>query len=139
MSLNNIRISEEKLRFLIGTLLRENNFQIIDFDLDIETYTPKTTTNETPSMRVSDYTIDITVDYNSILNGNEPAAFLNDFSEMLSLAYKSVSTYIIGNDGKITTETSDVVISDPMIMGIEYILEETHIVTLSFYVMHETD
>ena len=139
MPLNNIRISEEKLRFLIGTLLRENNFQIIDFDLDIETYTPQTTTNETPYMRVSGYMIDITVDYNSVLNGDEPAAFLNDFAKMLSLAYKSVSTYIIGNDGKITTETSDVFISDPMIIRIDYLFEETHIVTLSFHVTHEID
>ncbi len=139
MSLNNITISRDKLRFLVGMLLRENNFEVIELDLNIETYTPKKTTKETPSLHVSDYVIFFTVDYNNPLHGDDPSLFLVDFAKMLSLAYKSVSTYIIGNDGKITTDTSDAFISDPIIETIDYVFDNKHTIALSFYVTHETE
>jgi hypothetical protein len=139
MSLDNIKISEEKLKLLIGMLLKENNFEVIDLNLDVQTYTPEKTTSETPDMLVSDYLLDFIVDYYAPLNGDNPSLFLGDFSKMLSLAYKSVSTYIIGNDGKITTDTSDVYISYPTIVRIDYLIEETHIMTLSFHVILEKD
>jgi hypothetical protein len=138
MLLNTIKISEEKLKYLIGMSLQENNFEVIDFDIDFDTYTPNTTTSETPTLVVDSYNISITTDYNGVLQGDDPRLFAKDFLKMLELVEKSVSTYIVDVNGKITTDTSNAYISEPMIIHIDYSFEEKHKTSLSFYVRPKT-
>jgi hypothetical protein len=138
MTLNNIKISKEKLKYLIGMILEEKNFEVIDFDIDFDTHTPNTTTSETPTMVVDSYTIFITTDYGGVLHGDDPRLFVKDFLKMLEIVEQSVSTYIVDVNGKITTDTSNAYISEPMIMYIDYGFEEKHKTSLSFYVRPKT-
>ena len=138
MPLNNIRILEEKLKYLIGMSLQENNFEVIDFDIDFDTYTPQTTTSETPTMVVDSYSIFITTDYGGVLHGDDPRLFVKDFLKMLEIVEQSVSTYIVDVNGKITTDTSNSFISEPMITYIDYSIEEKHKTSLSFYIRPKT-
>jgi hypothetical protein len=134
MPLNTIKISEEKLKYLIGMSLQENNFEVIDFDIDFDTYTPQTTTPETPTLMVDSYNISITTDYNGVLQGDHPRLFVKDFLKMLEIVEQSVSTYIVDVNGKITTDTTNTYISEPMITHIDYTFEEKHKTSLSFYI-----
>lgn len=126
------RILTEKISYLITNELRENNFDVlaIDIDFSIEMF-------ESLKYVIDSYDIFIDVDYNGALDGYDPYLFASHLKILCDKAYDSVSKYVITSEGKITSDKgNNIVVHEGMILRIDYVIEETHKINLTFKVSY---
>ena len=128
---------KEKISYLITNKLKENNFEVfavlVDFDY-IVSYIPL---SPDASPIIESYLVFLDVDYNGQLDGYDPYSFANNVKQMCDKARDSVSEYVVTPEGKLTSNKNNTIVSDAMIVTIDYKIEDTHKFKLEFRVDYE--
>jgi hypothetical protein len=129
---DNFKVVKEKVEYLITSALQENNFNVFDIDIYIDTHTPKTTGVEEPKTLVERYDINIDFDYNGALDSYDPYSFSRDIVKMCEILKESVSQFTITQEGKIVRGDENIDVSEPIIMSIDFKHEELHKFIVNF-------
>lgn len=132
MSDNKSNILREKIQYLITMELTQRNFEVKDITTDIQIYTRKTTSSETPMDLVEEYDVFMTVDYMGIIDSYETYSFSRDIEKVCTLLKEAVTQYTITQEQKIVKGDNGVYCSDAFIFSMEFKYEETHIFNVNF-------
>jgi hypothetical protein len=133
MEPNKQKILKEKISYLISNQLKQNNFEVLAVYVDFEYVTLMPGTSPV----IDSYLIFLDVDYNGQLDGYDPYSFANNVKQMCDKARDSVSEYVVTPEGKLTSNKNNVIVSDAMIVTIDYKIEDTHKFKLEFRVDYE--
>ena len=133
MEPNKQKILKEKISYLISNQLKQNNFEVFAVLVDFEyvTLVPGA------SPIIDSYLVFLDVDYNGQLDGYDPYSFANNVKQMCDKARDSVSEYVVTPEGKLTSNKNNAIVSDAMIVTIDYKIEDTHKFKLEFRVDYE--
>jgi hypothetical protein len=137
MERNKYKILKEKITYLITNKLKENKFEVLGVYVDFDYVVSSVPLAPNASPIIESYMVFLEIDYNGPLDGYDPYSFANNFKNMCDKARDSVSEYIITPEGKITINKNNALVSDAMIMTIDYKLEDTHKFKLEFRVDYE--
>jgi hypothetical protein len=137
MERNKYKILKEKITYLITNKLKENKFEVLGVYVDFDYVVSSVPLAPNASPIIESYMVFLEIDYNGPLDGYDPYSFANNFKNMCDKARDSVSEYIITPEGKITINKNNALVSDAMIMKIDYKLEDTHKFKLEFRVDYE--
>jgi hypothetical protein len=137
MERNKYKILKEKITYLITNQLKQNKFEVLGVYVDFDYVVSSVPLSPDASPIIESYMVFLDIDYNGALDGYDPYSFANNFKNMCDKARDSVSEYIITPEGKITVNKNNALVSDAMIMTIDYKLEDTHKFKLEFRVDYE--
>jgi len=137
MERNKYKILKEKITYLITNKLKENKFEVLGVYVDFDYVVSSVPLAPNASPIIESYMVFLELNYNGPLDGYDPYSFANNFKNMCDKARDSVSEYIITPEGKITINKNNALVSDAMIMTIDYKLEDTHKFKLEFRVDYE--
>jgi hypothetical protein len=129
---NKSNILKEKIQYLVTTELIQRNFEVKSVDADIQTYTPQTTSSESPTQLVEGYDLFLIVDYDGPIDSFEPSHFSRDIQKVCNLLRDAVTQYTITQKLKIVKGDDNVYCSDAFIISMEFEYEETHIFNVNF-------
>ena len=124
----NEKILTEKLKYLIS--MDAKRFEIKDFSIDFIYDGPQ-------KVELSEYDVYIKFDFNGAMD-NESDVIGYDIKNMCDELGKSIYTYGINKNGKLTTE-GDYDVYPAMIWKINYDTDSTHIFDVSYKVVLENE
>ena len=120
---------EDKLKYLYKMELEQKKFVVSVIDIDFEQ--DQLETGEWILERV---VIQVDFEYDGRLDGDEVYYFTRDLKIMCDKFTSSLSQYTPTQEGKIVSGTSDSLVSDPMVIRVDYKYEDTHNFTLATYI-----
>jgi len=128
----NEQILSEKLKYLLMVSARENQFDIISFDVEFDY-----TNNEREQL--DGYDINIKFDYEGALD-----SYMHYFSqEIESMSDKLrgiLNSYVISEDGKLVSgEDSNCNANEGMVWNIEFEADTKHIFNMTFNFIYSKD
>jgi hypothetical protein len=128
----NEQILSEKLKYLLTVPARENQFDIISFDVEFD-YTNK------ERQQLDGYDINIKFDYEGAL---DPYMYylLQEIGSMSDKLRGILNSYVISEDGKLVSgEDSNCNSGEGMVWGIEYEADTKHIFNMTFKFIYSED
>jgi hypothetical protein len=137
MERDKYKILKEKISYLITNQLKQNNFEVLAVYVDFDYVVSSVPLEPSASPMIESYTIFLEIDYNGPLDGYDPYSFANHLKNMCDKARDSVSEYVITPEGKLTSNKNNILVSDAMIVTIDYKIEDTHKFKLEFRVDYE--
>lgn len=137
MERDKYKILKEKITYLITNNLKQNNFEVLGVYVDFEYIVSYIPLAPDASPIIESYTIFLDIDYGGPLDGYDPYSFTNHLKHMFDKVRDSVSEYVITPEGKLTNNKNNVLVSDALIVTIEYKLEDIHKFKLEFRVEYE--
>ena len=120
---------EDKLKYLYKMELEQKKFVVSVIDIDFEQ--DQLETGEWILERV---VIQVDFEYDGRLDGDEVYYFTRDLKIMCDKFTSALSQYTPTQEGKIVSGTSDNIVSDPMVIRVDYKYEDTHNFTLATYI-----
>ena len=120
---------EDKLKYLYKMELEQKKFVVSVIDIDFEQ--DQLETGEWILERV---VVQVDFEYDGRLDGDEVYYFTRDLKIMCDKFTSALSQYTPTQEGKIVSGTSDSLVSDPMVIRVDYKYEDTHNFTLATYI-----
>ena len=120
---------EDKLKYLYKMELEQKKFVVSAIDIDFEQ--DQLESGEWILERV---VIQVDFEYDGRLDGDEVYYFTRDLKIMCDKFTSALSQYTPTQEGKIVSGTSDNIVSDPMVIRVDYKYEDTHNFTLATYI-----
>lgn len=120
---------EDKLKYLYKMELEQKKFVVSVIDIDFEQ--DQLESGEWILERV---VIQVDFEYDGRLDGDEVYYFTRDLKIMCDKFTSALSQYTPTQEGKIVSGTSDSLVSDPMVIRVDYKYEDTHNFTLATYI-----
>ena len=120
---------EDKLKYLYNMELQQKQFVVSTIDIDFEQ--DQLESGEWILERV---VVQVDFEYDGRLDGDEVYYFTRDLKIMCDKFTSSLSQYTPTQEGKIVSGTSDNIVSDPMVIRVDYKYEDTHNFTLATYI-----
>ena len=120
---------EDKLKYLYKMELQQKKFVVSDIDLEFEQ--DQLVDGEWILDRV---VIQVDFEYDGRLDGDEVYFFTRDLKIMCDKFTSAISQYTPTQEGKIVSGSSDNLVSDPMVIRVDYKYEDTHNFTLATYI-----
>jgi len=120
---------EDKLKYLYKMELQQKKFVVSDIDLEFEQ--DQLVDGEWILDRV---VIQVDFEYDGRLDGDEVYFFTRDLKIMCDNFTSAISQYTPTQEGKIVSGSSDNLVSDPMVIRVDYKYEDTHNFTLATYI-----
>ena len=120
---------EDKLKYLYKMELEQKQFVVSSIDIDFEQ--DQLENGEWILERV---VIQVDFEYDGRLDGDEVYYFTRDLKIMCDKFTSALSQYTPTQEGKIVSGTSDNIVSDPMVIRVDYKYEDTHNFTLATYI-----
>ena len=120
---------EDKLKYLYKMELEQKKFVVSVIDIDFEQ--DQLETGEWILERV---VIQVDFEYDGRLDGDDVYYFTRDLKIMCDKFTSALSQYTPTQEGKIVSGTSDNIVSDPMVIRVDYKYEDTHNFTLATYI-----
>jgi hypothetical protein len=120
---------EDKLKYLYKMELEQKKFVVSAIDIDFEQ--DQLETGEWILERV---VIQVDFEYDGRLDGDDVYYFTRDLKIMCDKFTSALSQYTPTQEGKIVSGTSDNIVSDPMVIRVDYKYEDTHNFTLATYI-----
>jgi hypothetical protein len=121
---------EDKLKYLYKMELEQKKFVVSAIDIDFEQ--DQLETGEWILERV---VIQVDFEYDGRLDGDDVYYFTRDLKIMCDKFTSALSQYTPTQEGKIVSGTSDNIVSDPMVIRVDYKYEDTHNFTLATYII----
>jgi hypothetical protein len=132
MKKDNIPVIQEKLQYLLTQSFKENRFDVLGIDVEIDEYTEK----DNGDLKIISYDVYPKVDYQGPLDGWEPWHFRNDLGKMFEHAFMAASSFSIEQDGRVVRGSENVYIGEPSVISMNYKVEEQHEFLLSFKITY---
>jgi hypothetical protein len=131
MGLDKVKLKrlEDKLKYLYKMELQQKKFVASDIDIDFEQ-----DQLEDGEWILDRVVIQVDFEYDGALDGDEVYFFTRDFKIMCDKFTSAISQYTPTQEGKIVSGSSDNIVSDPMVIRIDYKYEDTHNFTLATYI-----
>lgn len=120
---------EDKLKYLYKMELEQKKFVVSVIDIDFEQ--DQLESGEWILERV---VVQVDFEYDGRLDGDEVYYFTRDLKIMCDKFTSALSQYTPTQEGKIVSGTSDSLVSDPMVIRVDYKYEDTHNFTLATYI-----
>ena len=120
---------EDKLKYLYKMELEQKKFVVSVIDIDFEQ--DQLESGEWILERVL---IQVDFEYDGRLDGDDVYYFTRDLKIMCDNFTSALSQYTPTQEGKIVSGTSDNIVSDPMVIRVNYRYEDTHNFTLATYI-----
>jgi hypothetical protein len=128
----NEQILSEKLKYLLTVPARENQFDIISFDVEFD-YTNK------ERQRLDGYEINIKFDYEGALE-SFMYHLLQEIGSMSDKLRGILNSYVISEDGKLVRgEDSNCNAGEGMVWSIEFESDTKHIFNMTFKFIYSED
>jgi hypothetical protein len=132
MKKDKIPVIQEKLQYLLTQSFKENRFDVLRIDVEIDEYTEK----DNGDLEIISYDVYPKVDYQGPLDGWEPWHFRNDLGKMFEHAFMAASSFSIEQDGRVVRGSENVYIGEPSVISMNYKVEEQHEFLLSFKITY---
>jgi hypothetical protein len=132
MKKDKIPVIQEKLQYLLIQSFKENRFDVLGIDVEIDEYTEK----DNGDLEIISYDVYPKVDYQGPLDGWEPWHFRNDLGKMFEHALMAASSFSIEQDGRVVRGSENVYIGEPSVISMNYKVEEQHEFLLSFKITY---
>ena len=121
---------EDKLKYLYKMELQQKKFVVSNIDMDFEQ----------DQLESGEWILDRTViqvdfEYDGALDGDEVYFFTRDLKIMCDKFTSAISQYTPTKEGKIVSGSSVSIVSDPMVIRVDYKYEDTHNFTLATYII----
>jgi hypothetical protein len=121
---------KDKLEYLYKMELQQKKFVVSNIDMDFEQ----------DQLESGEWILDRTViqvdfEYDGALDGDEVYFFTRDLKIMCDKFTSAISQYTPTKEGKIVSGSSDSIVSDPMVIRVDYKYEDTHNFTLATYII----
>jgi len=131
MGLDNDKLKrlEDKLKYLYKMELQQKRFVVSAIDIDFES-----DQLENGEWILDRAVIQVDFEYDGALDGDEVYYFTRDLKIMSTAFTSAISQYTPTQEGKIVSGTSDSLVSDPMVIRVDYKYEDTHNFTLATYI-----
>jgi len=131
MGLDNDKLKrlEDKLKYLYKMELQQKKFVVSAIDIDFES-----DQLENGEWILDRAVIQVDFEYDGALDGDEVYYFTRDLKIMSTAFTSAISQYTPTQEGKIVSGTSDSLVSDPMVIRVDYKYEDTHNFTLATYI-----
>jgi hypothetical protein len=120
---------EDKLKYLYKMELQQKKFVVSAIDIDFEQ-----DQLENGEWILDRAVIQVDFEYDGRLDGDEVYFFTRDLKAMSNIFTSAISQYTPTQEGKIVSGPSDSLVSDPMVIRVDYKYEETHNFTLATYI-----
>ena len=120
---------EDKLKYLYKMELEQKKFVVSAIDIDFEQ-----NQLENGEWILERVVIQVDFEYDGRLDGDEVYYFTRDLKIMCDKFTSALSQYTPTQEGKIVSGTSDNIVSDPMVIRVDYKYEDTHNFTLATYI-----
>lgn len=120
---------KDKLEYLYKMELQQKKFVVSNIDMDFEQ--DQLDDGEWILERV---VIQADFEYDGALDGDDVYYFTRDLKIMCDKFTSAISQYTPTQEGKIVSGTSDNIVSDPMVIRVDYKYEDTHNFTLATYI-----
>jgi len=120
---------EDKLKYLYKMELQQKKFVVSAIDIDFES-----DQLENGEWILDRAVIQVDFEYDGALDGDEVYYFTRDLKIMSTAFTSAISQYTPTQEGKIVSGTSDSLVSDPMVIRVDYKYEDTHNFTLATYI-----
>jgi hypothetical protein len=132
MKKDKIPVIQEKLQYLLTQSFKENRFDVLRIDVEIDEYTEK----DNGDLEIISYDVYPKVDYQGPLDGWEPWHFRNDLGKMFEHAFMAASSFSIEQDGRVVRGSENVYVGEPSVISMNYKVEEQHEFLLSFKITY---
>jgi|688.fasta_scaffold156686_4 hypothetical protein len=132
MKKDKIPVIQEKLQYLLTQSFKENRFDVLRIDVEIDEYTEK----DNGDLEIISYDVYPKVDYQGPLDGWEPWHFRNDLGKMFEHAFMAASSFSIEQDGRVVRGSENVYIGEPSVISMNYKVEDQHEFLLSFKITY---
>ena len=120
---------EDKLKYLYKMELQQKKFVASDIDIDFEQ-----DQLEDGEWILDRVVVQVDFEYDGRLDGDEVYFFTRDLKIMCDKFTSAISQYTPTQEGKIVSGSSDGIVSDPMVIRVNYKYEDTHNFTLATYI-----
>ena len=120
---------EDKLKYLYKMELEQKKFVVSAIDIDFEQ-----DQLESGEWVLERAVVQVDFEYDGRLDGDEVYYFTRDLKIMCDKFTSALSQYTPTQEGKIVSGTSDNIVSDPMVIRVDYKYEDTHNFTLATYI-----
>jgi hypothetical protein len=120
---------EDKLKYLYKMELQQKKFvaSVIDIDFEQDQL-------EDGEWILDRVVVQVDFEYDGALDGDEVYFFTRDLKIMCDKFTSAISQYTPTQEGKIVSGSSDNIVSDPMVIRVDYKYEDTHNFTLATYI-----
>jgi hypothetical protein len=132
MKKDKIPVIKEKLQYLLTQSFKENFFDVLEIDVEIDEYEEK----DNGDIQIITYFVYPKVDYQGVLDGWTPRNFRNGLGKVFEYALTAVSNFSIEQNGKVVRGSENVYIDEPSVIGMNYKIDESHEFLLSFKVTY---
>jgi hypothetical protein len=131
MGLDKIKLErlKEKLKYLYKMEFEQTKFVTSDIDIDFEQ--DRLEDGEWILDRVN---VQVDFEYDGALDGDDVYYFTRDLKIMCDKFTSVIKQYTPTQEGKLISGNPDCIVSDPMIIRIDYKYEDTHNFTLATYI-----
>jgi len=120
---------EDKLKYLYKMELQQKKFVVSVIDIDLEQ-----DQLEDGEWILDRVVVQVDFEYDGALDGDEVYFFTRDLKIMCDKFTSAISQYTPTQEGKIVSGSSDNLVSDPMVIRVDYKYEDTHNFTLATYI-----
>jgi len=120
---------EDKLKYLYKMELQQKKFVVSVIDIDFEQ-----DQLEDGEWILDRVVVQVDFEYDGALDGDEVYFFTRDLKIMCDKFTSAISQYTPTQEGKIVSGSSDNLVSDPMVIRVDYKYEDTHNFTLATYI-----
>jgi hypothetical protein len=131
MGLDKIKLErlKEKLKYLYKMEFEQTKFVTSDIDIDFEQ--DRLEDGEWILDRVN---VQVDFEYDGALDGDDVYYFTRDLKIMCDKFTSVIKQYTPTQEGKLISGNPDCIVSDPMIIRIDYKYEDTHNFTLATFI-----
>ena len=133
MGLDKIKLErlKEKLKYLYKMEFGQTKFVTSDIDIDFEQ--DRLEDGEWILDRVN---VQVDFEYDGALDGDDVYYFTRDLKIMCDKFTSVIKQYTPTQEGKLISGNPDCIVSDPMIIRIDYKYEDTHNFTLATFITY---
>lgn len=133
MGLDKIKLErlKEKLKYLYKMEFEQTKFVTSDIDIDFEQM--QNTDGEWILERVN---IGVDFEYDGALDGDDVYYFTRDLKIMCDKFTTVIKQYTPTQEGKLISGNPNCIVSEPMIIRIDYKYEDTHNFTLATFITY---
>jgi len=133
MGLDKIKLErlKEKLKYLYKMEFGQTKFVTSDIDIDFEQ--DQLEDGEWILDRVN---VQVDFEYDGALDGDDVYYFTRDLKIMCDKFTSVIKQYTPTQEGKLISGNPDCIVSDPMIIRIDYKYEDTHNFTLATFITY---
>ena len=133
MGLDKIKLErlKEKLKYLYKMEFGQTKFVTSDIDIDFEQ-----DQLEDGEWIIDRVNVQVDFEYDGALDGDDVYYFTRDLKIMCDKFTSVIKQYTPTQEGKLISGNPDCIVSDPMIIRIDYKYEDTHNFTLATFITY---